>query len=222
MSPRKPQEETYANLLNLMSAYYNPKPLATVQRYKFYSRFRQSNESISSFVAELRSLAKDCDFGASLEENLRDCLVCGIADSSIQRRLLSEPNLTFKKAFEIAQSHESAAKNIATLHGSSSIPASPTINGEVQKMNLSTDSSCYRCGRTSHQADTCKFKESTCHFCGKVGYIQPSSIIQLIHSCRFISLSFTLASFVSHCRHLIQLFEICHVIRNISCLMLTK
>ncbi len=48
VSPRKPQEETYANLLNLMSAYYNRKPLATVQRYKFYSRFRQSNKSISS------------------------------------------------------------------------------------------------------------------------------------------------------------------------------
>ncbi len=27
VAPRKPQEETYANLLNLMSAYYNPKPL---------------------------------------------------------------------------------------------------------------------------------------------------------------------------------------------------
>ena len=144
-----------------------------MQCYKFYSRFRQFNESISSFVAKLRSLAKDCDFGASLEENLHDRLVCGISNSSVQRRLLSEPNLTFKKAFEIAQSHKSAAKNIATLQDSSFIPASPTINGEVQKITPSTDSSCYRCGRTSHRANTCKFKESTCHFCGKVGHIQP-------------------------------------------------
>ena len=101
-APNKPSDETYSHLIELMSGYLNPKPLVTVQRYKFYSRFRQPNETISSFVAELRSLAKDCAFdGAALEENLRDRLVCGIADQTIQKRLLSEHNLTFKKAFEL-------------------------------------------------------------------------------------------------------------------------
>ena len=77
VAPKKPQEETYAQLLGLISTYYNydPKPLPTMQRYKFYNHFRQSNEIISSFVAELRSLSKDCDFGVSLEENLCDHLV---------------------------------------------------------------------------------------------------------------------------------------------------
>lgn len=49
-----------------MSKFYNPKPLVTMQHYRFYSRFRQSNESVSAFVAELGSLAKDCEFGAAL------------------------------------------------------------------------------------------------------------------------------------------------------------
>ena len=80
-----------------MSTYYNPKPLVTMQRYRFYSRFRQPDESVSAFVAELKHLAKDCDFGAALEDNLRDHLVCGISDHSEQK-------LTFKRAFEIVTS----------------------------------------------------------------------------------------------------------------------
>ena len=77
----------------------------------------QPQESVSAFVAELRSLAKDCEFGAALEENLRDRLVCGVSNPSIQKRLLSEQKMTFKKALEITQSHESATKDIVTLQG---------------------------------------------------------------------------------------------------------
>ena len=36
---RKSAEEEYATLLEHMSTYYNPKPLVTMQRYRFYSRF---------------------------------------------------------------------------------------------------------------------------------------------------------------------------------------
>ena len=69
---------------------------------RLYSRFRQPDESVSAFVAELKHLAKDCDFGAALEDNLRDRLVCGISDHSLQKILLSEQKLKFKRAFEIA------------------------------------------------------------------------------------------------------------------------
>ena len=116
-------------------------------------------------MAELRSLAKDCEFGAALEENLRDRLVCGVSNPSIQKRLLlSEQKMTFKKAFEIAQSHESATKDIATLQGATS--------QEVHQIRDS-HAPCYRCGQTGHHKDNCKFKSSTCHLCGKIGHIRP-------------------------------------------------
>ena len=168
VAPRQPGEETYVRLIEVMSEFYNPKPLVTVQRYRFYSRFRQSDESVSAFVAELRNLAKECDFGERLEENLRDRLVCGISDEVIQKRLLSEQNLTFKKAFEIAQSHESAAKNIATLHGSYQ-------SHDVHKLKDSASSSyqpCYRCGQSGHRDVNCRFRTATCYYCGKVGHIK--------------------------------------------------
>ena len=53
VAPRQPGEETYVRLIEVMSEFYNHKPLVTMQRYRFYSRFRQSDESVSAFVAEL-------------------------------------------------------------------------------------------------------------------------------------------------------------------------
>ena len=75
-----------------LSEFKSSFECVTVQRYQFFSQFRQPDESISAFVAELRSLAKDCEFGAVLENNLRDRLVCGVAEPSIQKRLLTEHN----------------------------------------------------------------------------------------------------------------------------------
>ena len=67
---------------------------------------------MGDFVAELKYLARSCEFGQTksgapltaeliLEENLRDRLVCGVADPAIQRWLLGEIDLDFKKALQI-------------------------------------------------------------------------------------------------------------------------
>jgi len=66
-------------------------------------------------VAELRRLAEHCDYEATLEDMLRDRLVCGISDGRLQRRLLADPTLNFKKALEMAQAVEmveQAAKDL--------------------------------------------------------------------------------------------------------------
>ncbi|KAL7842138.1 hypothetical protein SRHO_G00238270 [Serrasalmus rhombeus] len=74
---------------------------------------RKSGQSVANFVAELRQLSEHCEFGAVLDDMLRDRLLCGINEDEIQHRLLSEtaPTLTFKKALEISQGMETAASN---------------------------------------------------------------------------------------------------------------
>ena len=46
---------------------------------------------------------------------LRDRLVCGVNDERIQRRLLAESQLEFKKAMELATAMETADKNTRDL-----------------------------------------------------------------------------------------------------------
>ena len=39
VAPDSPSSKTYADLVAVVSAFYNPKPIVTVQRYQFFSRF---------------------------------------------------------------------------------------------------------------------------------------------------------------------------------------
>ncbi|KAL5488914.1 hypothetical protein EMCRGX_G017932 [Ephydatia muelleri] len=157
----------------------------TVQRFTFNSRTRQSGENVATFVSELKQLAMRCDFGASLDELLRDRLVCGIKDEHIQRRLLAEPYLTFKKAQDIAQALESADRNTADLQQQvqAAVPVHALKKSQKPKNDRGSSTStskdttpsrssptCYRCGG-KHLAPDCWHKESECHTCGKKGHI---------------------------------------------------
>ena len=112
---------------------------------------------------------------------LRDCIVCGINDDAIQRRLLAEPGLTFKKSLEIAQSLEATAHHMRKLHpaaAGSSKRETSTSSNEINKLTqqnptpTKSEATCCRCGKPGHKPANCRYKEATCHFCGKVGHLK--------------------------------------------------
>ena len=159
--------------MKLLKDHFHPKPSEIVQRYKFDSRTRKQGESVSEYVAELRRLAQDCNYGEKLKQMLRDRLVCGINDERIQRRLLSETELTFDKALSIALAVETANKNAHDLK----VP-SASVNFVKSKRGLQgadgfkgATTECYRCKGTKHTAAECKFKQVKCYVCGKIGHI---------------------------------------------------
>lgn len=179
LSPVKPGAKTYDDLVKLLTDHFNPKPSEIVQRFKFNSRSRKPGEAVLDYVAALRKLAHDCNYGEKLTEMLRDRLVCGIGDDRIQRRLLSEPELTFDKALKLAQAMEAANKDVQELQagvsGASLTESRPTQ--DVHKMAAAEVSgerrrTCYRCGSEQHISKECRFITEKCHKCGKKGHIQ--------------------------------------------------
>ena len=170
VAPVKPADMKYADLVEAMNKHHNPIPSEIVQRCKFNSRFRMEEESISDFLASLRSLAEFCNYGSTLDTMLRDRLVCGVLNDRIQRRLLAEKKLDLQTAVEIATGIETAAINVRDLQ------AAQSTREKVHKMSPAQPSQgkpkpCFRCGKGNHTADRCRFKESTCHFCQKKGHI---------------------------------------------------
>ena len=175
IAPEKPGAKLYTELCTMVKNHFNPKPSESVQRHNFNNRFCANGESISDFVAALRHLAEHCNFGGSLENMLRDRLVSGVNNEKIQRRLLSEGELTFKKAFEIALSLETTAQHMADMHLTPSTLA--TTSASVKKLSFSKkqplksgSNECYRCGK-DHPSSKCRFKDSTCYYCKKKGHI---------------------------------------------------
>ena len=84
LAPAKPTERTFKEIVDAVQAHHQPKPSVIVQRFNFHSRSRQGGESVSAYVAELRKLSEHCDFGETLNDMLRDRLVCGINDQRTQ------------------------------------------------------------------------------------------------------------------------------------------
>ena len=77
VSPQKPSEVAYDELIQKVLDYYKPRRSVTFERFKFNTRYRHSDESITKFIAELRLLSEFCDFGDMLDDMIRDRLVCG-------------------------------------------------------------------------------------------------------------------------------------------------
>ena len=139
--------------------------LVIAKRLKFYRHNQARGETVSSFVAELRRLTIHCKFGAHLDEALRDRLVCGLNSEAAQKRLLTEPDLTFAKAVEITTSLEEAAKNACTLQSSGSRDVNKVSHGPREAI-----AGCCRCGKLGHRAAQCPMKSECCHSCGKIGH----------------------------------------------------
>ncbi len=131
---------SYAELTDTLQQHYSPAPSEIVERFKFYSRSRRAGESVADFLAQMRSLAQHCNYGASLDTMLRDRLVCGINEDSIQKRLLAEPNLTYKKAVELARGLETADRNAQLLKNNHTIKRDPSANQFRQEWSRSASS----------------------------------------------------------------------------------
>ena len=108
--------------------------------------------------------------------------MCDIANAAVQKRLLTEPKLTFTKAATIAQPAELAEKGSRELQSVWDPPKdiykfSHLTNSkeslhkqEDVGSNKSSTGNCYRCGG-KHNQFTCCFKSEMCCFCNKRGHI---------------------------------------------------
>lgn len=193
VQPNKPTEQTYQVCKEILQKHYSPKPTEIVQRYRFYTCTQKVEETIPQFVATLRQLSEGCNF-QELDNMIRDRLVVGCRDTAIQRKLLSEPSLTLKNAYQTATAMEIANKDVEKLKVLSRMPdgSSPTVD-KIQDRRPSTPQpfkkwtqtkhqqrsspdgrpttpkTCWRCGG-QHAPPFCRFKDEQCFKCQKFGH----------------------------------------------------
>lgn len=202
VAPNELADTAFTRMIQLLDEHFNPKPSEIVQRFLFHKREQKTGEGISTYIAELRKLAEHCNFGTQLETMLRDRIVCGLRDENVQRRLLSETNLTFKSAFEMVLAAETTSNHVVELRKYTE-PTSPQeeevhrtnntdgfqqqnkakkaarnvqAGGEgISRNEPAENRKCFRCDR-AHHPNTCRFQTATCRYCSKVGHIERACI----------------------------------------------
>ena len=163
-----------------------------------FSKLKQSDgESVTHYVARLKSQASLCMFNVKCscdqnvsyaEEMVSQQLVTGLRDHEHQSKALSEATTltTLQLKVERLQGLEATDESATKLH----IPAAPTTSAAAKSAykrasetsrktpmdpTKTPQTKCNACGRTSHYGRTMSLKDcpaakKTCNTCGKEGH----------------------------------------------------
>ena len=115
-SPQKPKDISYDQIVEILEGHLSPTPLEIAERFRFYKRCQSPSENVNTFLATIKKLTEHCNFEEFLSQALRDRYVCGLANESIQKKLLCESDLTIDEALNLAKSMEQAIKDASEIH----------------------------------------------------------------------------------------------------------
>ena len=169
-----------------MKQQFDPKRFIVRERFRFWSDMkRKPGESVLELSARIRQAAVTCDFPTitdPLDEALRTRFICSVNNEAVLKALfkVKADELTFTRAVELATEVEEAAKVAKeTVFGQrtapqlvNKVPTSSTKPTAKKVPALNSDTKCYRCGKSSHLANVCRYKETVCNFCHKKGHLE--------------------------------------------------
>lgn len=102
------EKKVFATVMEAIEGHYAPQTNneKSVQSFTFHRRPQGTTETFDTFVTDLKTIAKKCQFGAAEDRMLVDQIIQGVKDIDLQKRLLMEENLTLKKALEMGRAAE--------------------------------------------------------------------------------------------------------------------
>ena len=157
------------------------------ESYRFHSRTQEPSESIDTYVAELRRLAKGCRFEDQEDRMIRDRILMGCKSDQVREKLLEDASLTLKKAIDICRAHEASHNKLQAMSKDASIDIDRLSqsrtrsnffsNKEKYRNNNKSErmfkksSRCPKCGYDEHKSiDYCPAKRAECRKCKKIGH----------------------------------------------------
>lgn len=136
---------------------------------------QKADEDINSFTIRLRLQADRCDFGDTLEDNIKDQIIQNCRSTALRRELLKKENPNLDEIIRIAKVFETVAEQEKSFANDTDQRQPRTE--EVHKIEVKTPSwrsndskrkECGRCGYTGHDAndEKCPAKGKSCNRCG--------------------------------------------------------
>ena len=87
------------------------------ESYTFFSRKQHEGESITAFIADLKTLSNTCNFGLVKDRLIRDQIACGIRSSSLRQALPQEGKLTLSSRIAKCKLIEAAVVQSTSIAG---------------------------------------------------------------------------------------------------------
>ena len=192
-TPDRLEDKSYDELIQFLDNHFGARN-EVAEAYVFDTRTQLSSESVSEFILALKKLSTHCNFGPTpqLKQKLRNRLVAGVRSDSIRQALIKEgATLTWDNAVTLAtqmDNYQSSAMaqqasdvEVKAVYQQNRAPetnrstnSATHMSSKVSKIKYNHDRSrCWRCGKSNHTPNNCRFKDASCHHCGQFGHIKP-------------------------------------------------
>ena len=125
--PASVNEKTFDELLELLRNHYKRNRTPMADRLQLHNRKQQENESLTDYIAALKKIASTCDYGAELENRLRDAFLFGVRSPKILNRLLEasqKDNFTWTSVTRLALAMEIVDSDVKACAPSNSTDSS--------------------------------------------------------------------------------------------------
>ncbi|CAH0717674.1 unnamed protein product, partial [Brenthis ino] len=181
---------SFDDLCNKFDNYFTPKINITVERHKLFSRKQAPNESIDTYVTDIKNISHSCEFGALREDLLKDIFSWNCNNPYYKERILIEKPKTLDEAINIAKRCEATKQQTKALEDASlhfigrvsrspsrreaAIPRSTTRYQRSASNTSNSRNTCDRCGQVHRYK--CPAKGTQCRKCKKFNHF--------VHFCR--------------------------------------
>ena len=157
-----------------MDSYFRVEENIPYERHVFRQLSLQEGETADQFMVRLRKQAWHCNFGTSLNDNLRDQLIEKLTDFELKRKLLEQRNIILEEALDKARAWEASGRQATNMTVNPAVMEGDSVNTVKMGQRKGDDKpkKCYHCGREGHLAidRSCPAKGKKCARCGRYSH----------------------------------------------------
>ncbi|KAI5734317.1 hypothetical protein M8J77_005035 [Diaphorina citri] len=164
------------DLIQKFEDFFSPKKKLSLERHKFFTRHQKPQESIESYVTDLKNLASTCEFKNLTESLIKDIFIVGLEEDNqhIKERLLQEnEDKTLADIIDIARTIEMSRtnQNMKVQNDVMKVQTRDASKSKnVWKPGERTKKQCTRCGLQFHPVKVCPAAKAKCYKCAKIGH----------------------------------------------------
>ena len=167
-------DNVYKITIRKLDSYFRVEENIPYERHVFRQLTQREGETADQFIVRLQKQARHRDFGAGLNDHLRDQLIEKLTNFELKRKLLEHRNITLEEALNKARAWEAAGRQATNMSTSLRQVEGDNVNAVRGRQDWQGEKGrkCYNCGREGHLArdSNCPAKGRKCSKCARYGH----------------------------------------------------